>query len=145
MAYWRMAALVTFSAVAAIYLAASIVTALSAAMFARWADRRDARSRAAALFRFRMLPAGASAVGAFAIVLPLFIWFEPVETRERVPVTLALVAIAALALLMRAVWRGLRTLRVTHALARTWRAHGERVVSLDAPLPIFAIDDAFPT
>ena len=144
MAYWRMAALVTLSAVAVIGAIVSVAVAVLSRRLARRAERRAPAVCAAALFRLRVLPLTVALPGAFGIVLPLFIWFEPRETHERIPVTLVASALFALALLTRAVWRAARGLSATRALSRAWRAKGQRLDGYQAPLPVFAIDEPFP-
>jgi beta-lactamase regulating signal transducer with metallopeptidase domain len=145
MSYWRMIALVTLSAAALIAATTSIVVCLLAGAFEGRIERRGPASRATALFWLRVLPVAAGAVGGFGIVLPLFIWFEPRETHERVAMTLALAATAGVTLLARVVYRFVVALKATRRLSREWQGCGRRLTEFDARLPVFAINAAFPT
>jgi beta-lactamase regulating signal transducer with metallopeptidase domain len=145
MSYWRMIALVTLSAVTLIAAITSIAVSLLARAFERRLERRAPASRATALFWLRVLPAAAGVLGGFGVVLPLFMWFEPRETHERVAMTLALAATAGMTLLARAAWRSAGALRATRTLSREWQRGGRHLTEFDAPLPVFAISAAFPT
>jgi Zn-dependent protease with chaperone function len=142
--YWRLAAAITFASFAAIVCGASVVSALTAPAIARRVNERAPASRAAGLFAMRLLPSVAALFGAFGIVLPMFLWFEPSDTQESVATTLTVVGAAGALLLARGVWRAVRAWRATRALARAWRLRGRELDTSDVPVPVFAIDETYP-
>ena len=143
--YWLSAAAITLSCFAIVAALTSGVIACAAPALARRLERYAPRRRAALLFRLRMLPAACAAVSAFGIVLPIFLRFEPIETDETLARTLIVAAILGGALIVRGAGRAAAGLRATGAVLRDWRARGRRLPTADVPLPVFAIEDAFPT
>lgn len=142
--YWWMASLVTLSAASLFFALATLATALLPDFVTRRIASQAPAVRAAALLRLRLLPAAAAVIGAAGLVLPLFIWFEPVNTQERIARTLILGAVIAVTLLSIAVLRGVRALGATARLARAWRASGRPLDGCDAPLPVFVVDESLP-
>jgi hypothetical protein len=142
--YWGLAAAITLASFAIVACVASIAMALLAPVIARRVAGQAAGLRAAELFRARALPAAAGFFAAFAIVLPVFLWFEPRNTQEPVATTLAVAAAFGAFLLARGAWRGVLAWRATRRLAHEWRCRGSRVHSLDLPLPAFVIDEPYP-
>jgi Zn-dependent protease with chaperone function len=139
-----MAALVTLSATAVVWF---VVTALVALVSGRVVSRVDAApsaDRAAALFCLRVMPFVASFAIAFGIVLPLFLWFEPGNSDERVPVSLIVAAVFGCGLVAQVLWRASVGVRATRTLARRWQTEG-RVVACDTPFPVVAVDQPFPS
>jgi beta-lactamase regulating signal transducer with metallopeptidase domain len=142
--YWQLAAAITFASFAVITCVASVVSALTANALGRLVDERTQRSRAAGLLVLRLLPFVAGLVGAFAIVLPLFLWFEPSDTQESVAKTLAVLGAAGALWLALGAWRAALAWRATRALAREWHGRGRRLDTFDVPIPVFAIDETYP-
>jgi Zn-dependent protease with chaperone function len=128
------------------------VTAACGSALLAWASRAiparldgyAAASRAALLFRLRLLPAALAVVCAFGLALPIFVWFEPRDTDEPVSRTLVAIAGVGVLLLLRGAWRALAAWRATARTRRAWQAVGRLVPDRDAPLPVFAIDASFP-
>ena len=145
MTYWVLAATIVLSVFAVMAAATSALVASLAPGAARRLERYSPRSRAAVLFRMRMLPAAVAAIVAFGIAMPVFFWFEPRESGESVPSTLLVIGAAGAALLLRGAWRALCAWRATRRVLRGWRARGRRIDLFDAPLPVFAIEEPFPT
>jgi hypothetical protein len=142
--YWRLAAAITLGSFAAILCILSLVSALTSPAIARRLEQKGPRSRAAVLLALRLLPPIAGLFGAFGIVLPMFLWFEPSDTNEPVAITLAVAAVAGAGWLTRGAWRALSGWRATRALARAWRTRGRRLDMFDPPVPVFAIDETYP-
>ncbi|HTL42707.1 MAG TPA: M56 family metallopeptidase [Vicinamibacterales bacterium] len=145
MTYTLLAAVITCSAFAiAVSIASALVGAaapLAASRIARYAPA----SRASILFGLRMLPAGAGIGFALAVALPIFLWFEPRETQETVTLTLAVTAAAGVAVWVRGAARAFRAWRATRYAIRTWRQRGRRLTSFETSMPVFAIEESFPT
>lgn len=145
MTYWLLAATIVFSVFAVIAAATSLLVRSLAPSAARRLERYSPESRAAMLFRIRMLPAAAAAVMAFGVAMPVFFWFEPRDSGESVSRTLLVLSLTGAALLARGAWRAVAAWRATRRVLRGWQARGRRIDLFDAPLPVFAIDESFPT
>lgn len=145
MTFWLLAATIVFSVFAVMAAATSVLVAALAPRAAQRLERYSPQSRAAMLFRIRMLPAAVAALVAFGITLPVFLWFEPRESGESVSRTLSVIGIAGASLLVRGAWRAASAWRATRRVRRGWQARGRRIELFDAPLPVFAIEEAFPT
>ena len=143
--YWFSAAAITLSCFAIVATAASGLIGWSAPLLVGRAERYAPAARARLLFRLRALPAACAAVCAFGVALPTFLRYEPVETDETLARTLIVAAVLGGALIARAVWRGVAGLRTTATVLRDWRAHGRRLHTTEVPIPVFAIEDTFPT
>lgn len=143
--YWLMAAAVTSSCFAVVATVTSAVIAFTAPAVARRLERYAPETRASRLFRLRVLPGACAAVCAFGIALPIFLRYEPADADETVARTLLLAAMAGAALLARGAWRAVAALRATAAVMRDWQARGRRLRTIDAPIPVFAIEESFPT
>src|SRR4051794_36247466 len=144
-AYWLSAAAITLSCFAIVATLTSAAIAWIAPGLAHRFDRYAPAARAARLFRLRMLPAACASVFAFGVALPIFLRYEPVHSEETLARTLIVAAVLGAALLGRGAWRAAAGLRATGAVMRDWRARGRPLPFADAPIPVFAIDDAFPT
>jgi hypothetical protein len=142
--YWQLAAALTCASFAAITGIVSLAAAWAAPVIGRPGGGRAPASRAAGLFGLRVLPYAAGLFGAFGLVLPLFLWFEPSDTKESLAVTLALAGVAGAFWLSRSAWRVMLAWRATRTLAREWRTSGRRLASFDTPVPAFAIDESYP-
>ena len=145
MTFWLLTAAVTFCVFAALVTIGSIVVGLAAPRIARRFEGYSPAACAAGLFRIRMTPGVLGASIAFLIVLPTFLAYEPRDTDESVPVTVTLLACLGAALLLRGVWRAARAWWATRAVVREWQRRGRRVEQFDSPLPVFAVEEAFPT
>jgi Zn-dependent protease with chaperone function len=144
MIYWRLAAAIGFASFAVIVCVASVVSALAARLVARRVAGRAAASRAAELLTVRLLPSAAGLFGAFGLVLPVFLWFEPSDTAEPLAKTLAALGTIGAVWLIRGAWRAALAWRATRTLAREWRVRGRRLELSDERVPVFAIDEAYP-
>lgn len=143
--YWLSAAAITLSCFALVATLASGAIAWAAPALASRFERYAPGPRASLLFRLRMLPGVCAAVCAFGIALPIFLRFEPVGTDESLSRTLIVAAVLGGGLIARGAWRAAAGLRATGAVLRDWRARGRRLHLIDAPIPVFAIEDSFPT
>jgi Peptidase family M48 len=144
--YWLGAALITLSSFSVVATAISLVIGLAAPALARRLERVSPAKRATRLFQLRVLPAACAAVWALGVALPIFLWFEPRDNSdETFARTLFVAAAAGAALLLHGAWRALAGWRATGALIREWQARGRRLHDIDAPMPVFAIDESFPT
>ena len=144
MRYWVLAAVSALSAFALFAIAGSRVARAGADFVARFSESTPPATRARRLFFFRVLPGVAAFTAAFAIALPIFLWFEEPGTNEPVSVTLAAAGAFGAFLLLRGVVRAaaawLATLRVT----RDWQRRGRSLAGLDVRLRAFAVDEPFP-
>ena len=145
MFYWLSAAAITLSCFAIVATLTSAAIAWASPALMRRLERYAPGPRAALLFRLRMLPGMGAAVCAFAIALPIFLRYEPAETDETLARTLIVAAVLGGALIGRGAWRAVAGLRATGVVSRDWRTRGRRLQTIDAPIPVFAIEDAFPT
>jgi Zn-dependent protease with chaperone function len=139
-----MATAVTLSCFAMMTTLASMALAIVGPAVARRVARYSPRARATILFQLRVAPTALALTCALGLALPVFLWFEPAEGNERVAVTMILAAAAGAAVLLRSAWRVGSSWRATAAVLRNWRAQGRRV-DMAAPMPVFAVDDSFPT
>jgi Zn-dependent protease with chaperone function len=141
--YWTLAVVLALSLLAILTLAGSLVTQLTATLPSRRA-RHSAAARAHRLFRLRTLPGLCGVAAGFGIALPIFLWFEDPGTNETVNRTLGLLASVGAWLLARGVWRAAAAWRSTARVLADWQRRSRPLDGFNAPLPVFAIDDAFP-
>jgi len=144
MTFWLMALTITLSSFAVMTAVASGLVALTASAAARRVDRYAPAPRAMLLFRLRMLPATAAALVACGIALPIYFWFEPTNTDEPIARTLIVAAVVGAVLLARGAWRAVRALGATNRVLREWRKRARPLLTIEAPLPVFAIEESFP-
>lgn len=127
----------------------SAALALTFGRAATMLERYSARSRAAVLFRLRLVPPIAAVICGFGISLPVFVAFEPRDTDEPVSRTLAAIGCAGGVVLCGAVLRAFKAWRHTRSVTREWRRDARRLdpreIGLGVTLPVYAIDAAFPT
>lgn len=143
--YWLFAAAITLSCFALVATLTSAAIALSAPALSRRLERYAPAARASVLFRLRILPGACAAVCAFGIALPIFLRYEPADADEAFARTMIVTAMAGAALLARGGFRAAAALRSTTAVMRRWQARGRRLWTVDAPIPVFAIEESFPT
>lgn len=143
--YWWLAAAITLSCFAIVATVTSVLIGLVAPALARRVERYAPASRAALLFRLRVLPAACATLCALGVALPIFLWFEPPNSDETLARTLIVAAVAGGALLARGAWRAAAGWRATGAVMREWQTRGRRLQTFDAPMPVFAIEASFPT
>lgn len=145
MTFWLLTAAVALGVFAGVVTIGSLVVGLVAPAVARRYNGYAPATCAAGLFRLRMLPAAVATFVAFAIVLPVFYAYEPRDTDEQVPTVLVGLASIGAALIVRGMWRALAAWRATRRVARDWRARGRRLETFETPLPVYAIEESFPT
>jgi hypothetical protein len=145
MTLWGHAAIIVLSSFALIATLTSMAIGLASAALARRIDGYAPADRAAFLFRLRLLPSACALAFSLGAALPIFLVFEPVNPDETFGKTLQLSALAGAALMARGAWRARAGWRATRAVLRDWHARGRRLDAFDAPMPVFAIDEAFPT
>ncbi|HEY2434445.1 MAG TPA: hypothetical protein VGI12_17350 [Vicinamibacterales bacterium] len=144
MNYWRLAGVSALSAFALFTLAGGILARAAAMLLDRRLARAAAASRGRLLFAIQIFPLAAATVAAFAVVLPIFLWFEERDTIEPINRTLGLLALVGGALLCRAIWLASSAWRATTAVVRGWQRNGRLVEGLATDVPCYAIDEAFP-
>lgn len=145
MTFWLISGAVALGIFAVFAALGSMAVSVAAPSIARRLEAYSPAVCAAGLFRLRMMPAGIAGAVAFGLVLPVFLAYEPRGTTERVPAVLTLLALAGAALLFRGAWRAAAAWRATCRVVREWRRRGRRLQGFDAPLPVFAIEESFPT
>jgi hypothetical protein len=145
MTYWITAAAITLSSFAAVAMLTSSVVWMLAPRLTQRLTRYAPASRAGLLFQVRLLPALAATLLAFGVTLPIFLWFEPRHTDETLARTLIVMALAGAALIARGAWRATTAWRATRAVMTGWRRRGRPVDVPGIALPVFAIDESFPT
>jgi hypothetical protein len=143
--YWLLAAVSALSAFAVAAIVGAALARLAGVLLARRVDRTAVLTRAQLLFAIRVLPMAAAATAAFAIALPIFLWFEERNTVEPLNRTLLVAACAGVFLLGRGLWRAAASWRASAQFVRAWQGCGRPVGGLTARMPVFAVDDAFPT
>jgi hypothetical protein len=143
--YWSTAAVITLSSFALGATAASALVAAGGPRLARALARYAPASRAGLLFRLRLLPAAVATMSAFGVALPIYLWFEPRDTDETIARTLIAIALIGLSLLARGAWRAAAAWRATHLVRHAWERRGRRLDMPGIRMPVFAIDESFPT
>ena len=145
MRYWLFAATIVLSTFALVSSLVSLAVARLAPLAADRLERYSAGSRAALLFRMRLLPAALASIASLAIALPIFLAYEPLDSEESLSLTLSALAAAGSVLIARGMWRATLAWHATRAVRLSWQARGRRVTGFDTSLPLFAIDESFPT
>jgi Peptidase family M48 len=145
MIYWLLAAIMTLCTFGLVAAVASAVIGLAAPFVTDRLQSYAPASRAALLFRLRMLPAVGAGAAAFGVALPVFLVFEPVNTNERVAVTLVIAGLAGASIIARGACRAIAAWRATRAVSAAWQRRGRRLDGLDVPIPAYAVKENFPT
>jgi beta-lactamase regulating signal transducer with metallopeptidase domain len=92
-----------------------------------------------------MAPAAVGIAVAFGIALPVYLAYEPRESEEGFATTLVALAATGVALFAGGTWRAVRAWHSTRLVRREWESRGRRLDCFDTSLPVFAIDEQFPT
>jgi Zn-dependent protease with chaperone function len=142
--YWVLALVSALSAYALFAVGGSLVARAGAAVLSPGMAGRSPAARARLLFCLRVLPGLASMTAAFGVALPIFLWFEETGTTEPVSRTLGLAAGVGLVLVLRGVWRCAAAWLSTERVLGSWQRRARPLDEFAAPLPAFAIEDAFP-
>jgi hypothetical protein len=145
MTFWLLAAAIALSVFGLAALAASAAVAILAPAIHRRYEDCSPSFRATLLFAIRMLPAALAIVLALAVALPIFLAYEPRETDESIALTLIVLASLGAGLIVRGACRAVTAWRATSAVRHEWQRRGRRVDGFEMPLPLFAIDEPFPT
>lgn len=145
MTFWLFAAAITFSAFALVSLLVSLAVSALAPVAAWRIERYAPASRAAILFRMRMLPATLAALVSCGIALPIYLRYEPRDSGESLARTLVVLALLGGALMFRGMLRAARAWRATSTVRRAWQDRGRRLEGFGTALPLYAIDESFPT
>ena len=145
MRVWLLSLAVTMSSFALFTMAGSALVSWLSPALARRFERYAPAVRAALLFRLRMAPATLGIVVAFGIALPVFLAYEPRESEEAFAMTLVALAATGIALFAGGLWRAVRAWYSTRLVRRAWESRGRRLDGFETALPVFAIDEQFPT
>lgn len=145
MRFWLFTLIVTLSSFALFTIAGSALVSWFAPALARRFERYVPAVRARLLFRLRMAPAAIGIGVAVGIALPVFLAYEPRESEEGLAITLLVLAAMGVALFAGGAWRALRAWHSTRVVRRQWESRGRRLEGFDTSLPVFAIDEQFPT
>lgn len=138
------ALLLAFAAVAVGVAAGGLVIALAATLLPRLATARiGARTRASLLAQARLAPLSLTLV-TLPLVQLAFWRFEPAAAQESSGPALPLLAVIGAAIVALVVARGWTALAATRAIARAWRAAGERRVLPGWRGRVWVVDTAFP-
>jgi len=103
-----------------------------------------ARTRAEIVFTLRIGPPVIAIVAIVAFLIPSYLIYEPVVTKERVTLKLAFLAIASGAGVAFAMWRGLRSWFATHSLLKRWMAVATPLQISGITIPTFRLPHSFP-
>lgn len=107
-------------------------------------ERRRMHLSAAQWFSLRMLPASSAFVFVLAIFVPSYWQFEPREAIEAVDLTLTLCAIAAVATLAMAVYRGVSAWIAAVLRTRAWMRTARPLALPGTTIPAFEVDSDAP-
>jgi hypothetical protein len=146
MSFWLTAGGIALSCFALVFTAASLLSvACSPALFRR-IGRYAPSARARLLFQLRVLPAACGLACALGVALPIYLAYEPRDNSdETMARTLIVCALVGGALVTRGIWRAAAAWRATTRLMRDWRDRGRQLDGVEAPIPVYAIEDSFPT
>ena len=103
-----------------------------------------ARTRAEILFTLRIGPPAIAVVTTGAFLIPSYLIYEPVATKEQVTLKLATLAILSAIGVAYAFLRGLRSWLATRALLQKWIAVATRVEVGPINIPTFRLPHSFP-
>jgi hypothetical protein len=145
MTYWLLVGATTLSAFALAAVLSSLAVASAGPIVTRHVHGYSPASRALFLFQMRVLPAAVATVAAFGVALPVFVRYERHDTDEVIARTLLVTAAFGAALIGRGVARAFASWRATHAVMQAWRRRGRALADMTAPIPVYAIDESFPT
>ncbi len=142
--YYGLAALLALAGFVVANALLSLATAVVVGPLLRAVRPGGSPRRVRLLLALRLLPAAASAVFALGLLLPSYVLFEPNAAGEVPGLPLVALAVAALAVVVAGLRRGVASWRATRRLERTWSATAEPIVVEGTGLPTFRIRDPFP-
>lgn len=146
MTFWLTAVAIVLSCFAIVFTATSLATAVLTPAFARRVEHYAPHLRAGLLFRWRVLPAGCAVACALGAALPIYLAYEPPDNaQETLARTLIVSALFGGALLAGGAWRAARAWSATSQLMRDWQIRGRQLDEVEAPIPVFAVEESFPT
>jgi hypothetical protein len=146
MSFWLTAAAIGLSSFAVVFIATSLLSVMCLPALFRRIARYAPYARARLLFQWRLLPASCGLACALGVALPIYLAYEPRDNSDEIMArTLIVCALVGGALLTRGAWRAAAAWRATNRLMRDWRARGRQLHGLDASIPVFAIEESFPT
>jgi Peptidase family M48 len=141
--YLVLAAVVTMSAFFVTLTLASAVLGAVTSRLLRAVARQSPRAQSHGLFAALACPSAlAVGVASVGVLLP-FVFFEPIDTDERAPFSLSVLAVAGTGMLCVFVSRLVRSWRATDLLRRAWMERA-RPLGAESGLEAFAIDEPFP-
>lgn len=124
--------------------ASSLVSDLLWKLCKPFAKHWPAAEKARAIFALRVTPPAVALLTVLAVFIPAYLANEPRRTEEVVSAKLALLALASLAVLGLAIWRGAAAWRATRRFIRDWMDHATEVKIEAASVPTYLIDHRFP-
>jgi hypothetical protein len=142
--YFSLAACLALAVFFAVNLVASLLATLVWRVAERGLHRVRPRTRAGSLFLLRLLPVGAALVVVGGVFIPAFCAFEPRETRERVAISLLVLAAIGIALIAGGAARAWRASRITRQLIGEWLKTAQPVHVPGAAIEVFGVEADFP-
>jgi hypothetical protein len=102
------------------------------------------RTQALRYLLLRAFPGTASALFVITLYLPVVCRHEPGSVEERASVAMFVLAIVAASILTGAAMRGLRSIRATQRVVRSWTRGARTIEFAELPIPAFVIEAQFP-
>jgi Zn-dependent protease with chaperone function len=102
------------------------------------------RARALRYLLLRAFPGTASMLFVITLYLPVVCRHEPGGIEERASAAMFVLASVAALILMGAVLRGLRSIRATQRVVRSWAPGARTIDFAELPIPAFVIEAQFP-
>jgi hypothetical protein len=118
---------------------------LGVVLAARWL-RFDCppRARARRYLLVRSFPAAGSLLFVGAFFLPVLCRYEPGNADEQLGLAMCVLATAVILILVTAMFRGIRSLRATGRLSRSWESAACHFELKQFPVPALVIETVFP-
>lgn len=102
------------------------------------------RARALRYLLLRAFPGTASLLFVITLYLPIVCRHEPGSVEERASIAMYVLATVAASILIGAALRGLRSIRATQHLVRSWTPGARTIDIAELPIPAFVIETQFP-
>jgi hypothetical protein len=102
------------------------------------------RAQALRCLLLRAFPATASVLFVIALYLPIVCRQEPGSVAERASVAMCVLATFAASILIGAAMRGLRSIRATQRVTRSWTPGARTIDIAELSIPAFVIEAQFP-